>query len=96
MAVYSLYKQAETFRQTPSEMIGIQDPVIAFQFDRAILLFGRQVDNKLSVKENRGTKKKPRWEQKYTLKTAIREVVRSAQRQPKGVGAQLLDGLQMD
>lgn len=91
-----MYRMADQYKQPPSELFGLEHPVVAFQFDQTLMLFGRQVDNKLEVKENRGTSKKPRWVPKYTLKSAINEVLRAGKKQPKGIGAQLLDGLELE
>lgn len=39
-----MYSQAKTFRQTPAEMLGLNEPWIAWQFDRAVFTLGRYVE----------------------------------------------------
>lgn len=85
MEVFTLYQMATTYQNRPSELIGVDDPWLAFQFDRAIFLFGRAVENRLQERKNIGTSKKPRYVPKYTLQEAINEVLRKSQKRNKGL-----------
>jgi hypothetical protein len=49
---------AEKYGRRPSEFIGFANGWLRWQFDRAVLLYGRKVDSLLSERRKNG---KPRW-----------------------------------
>lgn len=56
----------ETFSR-PSALLCISDPLAAYQFDAAVVMFGVIVENALQVEHNEGTQKEPRMVKTYTL-----------------------------
>jgi hypothetical protein len=53
-----LYQQAETYKEKPSQVFGIRDNRwLGWQFDQAVLTWGRYVDNKLAEKDKEGKPK---------------------------------------
>jgi hypothetical protein len=52
--LWLLHQVAETYSQRPSEIVGVRDAWVAYQFDVAVLMVGRRVekitqDGKVSV-----------------------------------------------
>lgn len=50
-----MWKMAQEWRRRPSEFLDIQDPLVAYYFDRAIYVFGTAVEN--DMEEQRGKAK---------------------------------------
>jgi len=59
-----IYKQAKTFGQLPSDLLGFEHAWVRWQFDNAVFHFGSRVDNKLNQYDENG---KP----KYTPEQAL-------------------------
>ena len=55
----------------PSDIIGIDDPWAAYQFDNAIVLIGSAIENASQEMEKHGDEKSPKWRQKYTMKQLL-------------------------
>ena len=49
-----MYQQATAFQTRPSEVLGIRSQWLAWQFDRAIFLYGRTVENKANERDKKG------------------------------------------
>lgn len=75
-----LYRQAETFGQSPAAILGITEPWIAYQFDQAVLTLGLYVSGKLGERKKNG---KPKW-------TLTQILEGRAMKQKRGTMAQLL------
>lgn len=72
-----MYLQAETYKENPSRSFGIRDNRwLAWQFDRAVLTWGRYVELKLSERDKDG---KPR----HKLRTLLGIKAKS---QPVNIG----------
>lgn len=53
-AVWSLDQRAKRYGALPSQMVGINNPVLGYWFDEAVGWFGRFVDQKLSERDEKG------------------------------------------
>lgn len=51
--VWEIWQRSQTFRSKPSELIGLDSPVKAFFFDRALWIFCRKVENEMQEAEGR-------------------------------------------
>jgi len=52
--VWWLDKAAKRYGRRPSELVGIQDKVVAFWFDDAVAYFGEYVEARLEEKDEHG------------------------------------------
>lgn len=75
-----MHKLAEAYHQRPSFLIGITDDWLAWEFDHAVLTYGRYVDNKLDERKVKN-KKTGETERKWTLE----EILTGKANQPKGM-----------
>ena len=67
-------------------MFGIEDEILAYQFDDVVYLYGQQVENLLEEQE---TDAKGKTKRKYKLKQALR--VAAGEQQHKGLGQWMLE-----
>ena len=55
MGVWNLFRQSQAFGKNPSEVFGIRgNPWLAWQFDNAVALFGRWVENRIAAHDEQG------------------------------------------
>lgn len=52
-----MYNQAITFHQSPSQILNIHNPWMAYQIDESVLYFGRWVESKLNERDKKGKPK---------------------------------------
>lgn len=52
--MWNLHSLSVTYRQRPSEVIGVDDPWAAYQFDLAVAQFGAWVEGKLDERDKKG------------------------------------------
>ena len=45
---------AQTYSQRPSDLWGIDHPLLAWDFDRAVSYFGSYVESRLNERDNKG------------------------------------------
>lgn len=55
----------------PSEIVGIDEAWVAYQFDNAIVLIGSAIENASQEMEKYGSEKDTKWRQKYTMKQLL-------------------------
>jgi len=63
--VYLLYKRASTFGTRPSDLMGIQNHWLAYQFDEVVHLIGWQVESRLNATDDKGRRR-------YSYEEALR------------------------
>jgi Asp-tRNA(Asn)/Glu-tRNA(Gln) amidotransferase B subunit len=64
----------------PADILGIDDDLAAYWFNEVVEVFGQQVDALLSIREKKGSGKHITYDNKYTLKKAIRAVLKEYRR----------------
>ena len=55
--MWNLHSLSVTYHRRPSEVIGVDDPWAAYQFDMAVAQFGAWVEGKLSERDKAGKPK---------------------------------------
>ena len=52
--MWNLHSLSVTYQRRPSEVIGVDDPWAAYQFDLAVAQFGAWVEGKLNERDKKG------------------------------------------
>lgn len=52
--MWSLYLNAKDYQRSPSQMVGIEHPYLAWCIDDAIGTWGRDIQNKLEMRDKKG------------------------------------------
>lgn len=71
MNLWPLYLIATKTGKRPSEIVGIDEEWVAYQFDNAVVLVGNAIENASQEMEKYGDEKSPKWRQKYTMKQLL-------------------------
>jgi hypothetical protein len=70
-AVWQLYLTATATGQRPSALVNVADAWAALQFDNAVVLVGRVIENAAQEQHNAGNEQKPRWVNKYEMEQLL-------------------------
>lgn len=65
--MWMLSQTASETHSRPSDLVCIEDKLVAYLFDSAVVTFRRIVENALAEQVNLGSPTKPDWKPKYTL-----------------------------
>lgn len=72
-AAWQLYLTATATGQRPSALVHVADAWAALQFDNAVVLVGRVIENAAQEQEQVGPKNAPQWRAKYHLDELLRD-----------------------
>jgi len=65
--MWTLYLTASHSRTRPSDLVCIQDDWAALQFDNAVAMVGRIIENAAQEQHNVGSEEKPKFVNKYKI-----------------------------
>lgn len=62
--MWALYRLAKTLRTRPSELVGLEDPYVAYCLDEAVMVFGDHVTTELEKVEGKKKERERKQRQK--------------------------------
>ena len=65
--MWTLWQTVQQTHSRPSELLCVEDPLVAYLFDAAVVTFGNIIENAVQERIEVGMGDKKEWKQKYTL-----------------------------
>lgn len=74
--MWSLYVTATATGQRPSSLMQIRDAWAAYQFDAAVVMVGRVIENAAQEQHNVGGPRNPKWVNRYSMDQLLDDAFR--------------------
>jgi hypothetical protein len=71
LELWLLHRRCKTYSLRPSAEIGVEDPLLAYQFNRICEIYGHRVDQFLAKKKTTGKGAKAKQVPEHTLEEAL-------------------------
>ena len=95
MEMWLLHRRCQGYGTRPSEELRLENPLLAYQFNRVIDIYGTRVNNLLERKKTTGKGKKAKTVNEFTLEEALEHAAFGKERTRKTSGALMVSAMLM-